>query len=605
MLKQDSQENWIDLRKPALKGLATIDDPSEIVDNEVSDIVNIVFDDGVATPRGGSVLWADKPSGETQNPLQMMVATTSDGIKYVIAVYGNNFYLRDETNSRWLLLNHTYTPASTTDHYGNLSWNNGRADDRFYFCNGVNNFARWDISLDMINGARTAGATTVTVDDATRFPTTGTLVITDGSTTITAAYTSHTGTVFTLTGALSANVADNSSITVQMVEKSGMEKGKILVKWQRRLVVGNRYGGESNFYYSNVDDPEDFSTGSGISDGGFFQLADGNGGITGLHDFGTYILIEKQDSLVTFDFQINATLSSKLEHVQPLISGFSMGPLNAESTIKVLNSLYYPTESNGISQLDPAVTGSNATTGVSNLSSRIFNYVNDLNFDNARVAYADQKIFWACSTGTVNNIILVYDLIRQAWTKFDSWNAKDIFSKSDVFYYLSRIDGKIYQGLVGQNDVDTPFLSYFYTKRYNFGKPSVPKTADVVYIEGYMTDATEFFVDVIYNELGRLATRTYQINVDTDGLFFAPLPVSSLGLFPMGLLPLGLIPVSQIGSTGIFRGYLSIPNQYGFYNIQLKFYSLSASARWAITGYSVAPNINSAIPSLMKINPND
>lgn len=602
MLKQTSEEVWLDIRKPGLGGLNTIADPSEVGDNDCTDIINMVFDSGVASPRRGSVLWASKPSAETQDPLQTMVPGTSDGLKYVIVIYGNNFYLRDETNDRWIKLNHTYTPVETTLYYGNISWNNGRGDDRQYFCNGVDNFARWNICLDFLASNHSAAATTVTLVDASRFASSGTLVVNDGSTEITATYVSKSGNVLTLSGTLGTAMTSGSSVTVEMVEKSGMEKAKIINRWQRRLVVANRYGGETNFYYSVVDDPEDFTVGGNTADGGFFQLSDGNGGLTGLHDFGTYLLLEKRDSLTQFSFQLNPDLDSKLDKVEPLISGFSMGPLNPESSIKVLNSLYYPTDSNGITVLNPRVTGSQASTLVEHISAKIFTYVNGLNFDTARVAFADQKVFWACATSSINNLVLMYDLIRQAWTKFDSWPAKDVFSKDDEFYYLSRINGNIYKGLTGQNDADVPYLASFSTKRYNFGRPSMPKTADAVYIEGYMTDATEFFVDVIYNELGRLGKITFTINDDTEGLYFAPVNLDALGQFPMELIPLGIIPDSQVGTVGIFRGYLSIPNRLAFYNLQLRFYSISANSLWSLTGYAVNPNMELAISPLMRID---
>lgn len=604
MYKSGPTDNFLELRKIGLGGLNVLDDPADIGDSDLAEAVNIVFDSGVAAPRAGSVLWADKPDGENQDALQTMVFNTSDGLEYVVAVYGNNFYLRDESAERWVKINSTYTPAETTLFYGYVSWNNGRGDDRGYFCNGTDNFARWEITLDSLASDHSAGAPTVTLVDGTRFPSGGgTLVITDGVTTEYAAYSSRTGNVFTLSGTLANSFATGSSVSMMMVEKPDMEKGRYLARWQRRLITANRYGGETNFYFSKVDDPEEFMPGNNTNDAGFFQLSDGNGGITGVYDFGEFLLVTKSESLHRFEFQLNVDLDTKLERVTPIISGASMGPIDGYNTIKVLNSLYYPTQANGFIRLDPAQTGSNTSTKVDVISRKIHPLAKRLNYSNGRVAHADQKIFWVVAEEQSNNVIVMYDLLRQAWTTFDSWLAQDLFALGDDIYYLSRINGKIYKGLTGQNDAGQPFVASLTLKRLNFGKSPLPKTADALYIEGYMTDATEFFVDVYYNELGRLRTVTYQINSDTPGLYFSPVSLNALGQYPAGLVPLGLIPDNQIGQIGVFRAYLSIPNGSAFYNIQVRLYSMSENARWTPTCLALNPDLSAAIPSLMRISP--
>jgi hypothetical protein len=44
-----------------MKGLNTLLDPSDIDDDEMADCQNIVFDNGMITPRKGSNIFASKP----------------------------------------------------------------------------------------------------------------------------------------------------------------------------------------------------------------------------------------------------------------------------------------------------------------------------------------------------------------------------------------------------------------------------------------------------------------------------------------------------------------------------------------------------------------
>ncbi len=47
---------FLNILQPGLGGLNATDDPSNIGDNELADVLNCVYDNGVASPRGGSEL---------------------------------------------------------------------------------------------------------------------------------------------------------------------------------------------------------------------------------------------------------------------------------------------------------------------------------------------------------------------------------------------------------------------------------------------------------------------------------------------------------------------------------------------------------------------
>lgn len=599
MLKKPSDlETFQESRQLAVRGLNTVDDPSDIDIKNSPDMQNVVFDSGLVSPRKGSRLYAEKPVSESNDPLQSMTVSNSIGEKFLVTIYGNNFYYRDEVNDYWVKLNNTYTPTELTLFYGYVPWNNGLGDDTLYACNGKESFVKWSIYQQELADDAFAGNTSITIDDAVPLPSTGDVVLFDGSSYVYTSYSSKLGNVLTLTAPLSGDMGSGATVVSQLIEVAGMEKGKYVITYNRRIVVSNAYQQEVKVSYSKQNDPEDFSApGSSPGDPGTFNLNDGNGQITALGDFGEYVLITKEDNMVRFEITINDAGDVQFEKITPLISGKAMGPKADSASIKILNSVYYVTPSKDIYQISPTQTGASSTSGLSNVSSPIYNYLKTLTFDKTRTAYNDQKIMWACGTGEVNNLVLVYDLIRNAWTKFLGWNAQDIFSKGNTSYYLDRTSGNIYSILSDYDDDGSSYKSYYFTKRLSFGKSSMPKTADAIYVEGYITSSTNLFAKVLFNERGSLKSETYKIS--GTGEYVTQVSVGALGQYPMGVVPLGL---TASGGIGIFHVYLSIPNMYGFYNIQVMFYSEKAGSIWAVSGISINPTADPNIPATLRLD---
>lgn len=606
MIKEKDTEKFLDIRN-FTKGWNVFDDSSMIDDGEVAEIKNATFDGGFISPRKGSELVTAKPDGESGDPLQVIVAKTSDGLEYLVTIYDNHFYLWHDDNEEWLRINQTYVPAETDLPYGYVNWNNGRGDDRLYGCNGVDNYFRWDPCVTTSSGTNSLGATTFTVTDGTRFPSTGTLVIKGSGTEFTEAYTARVGNVFTLTNTLDETVPDGSSVTIMMVEKSAIETGKVVAKHQSRLFSMNYYGGETTIWYSVQGDPEDFSTGTGIEDAGTDVLSDGNGEIKGAHDFGEFLVIEKEDSYHAFKFVISDDLASKLSQIVPILSGQSIGPLSQLSTIKIQNTLMYPTRTQGFLSAIPTLSGTNTGVNLTILSQKIQPYVKQsVDYDSCRGIGFDQKAIWAVAIegGSANTIILIYDILRNAWTKIErSWAVKDWAYKDKKLYYLDNSTGSIYQVFTeGYNDNNNPYLTEFYTKRFDFGIMARPKVQDLIYVQGFMTPMTDLFVDVLFNESGTLQKQTFQINKDTENLLMSsPITDTSGNLIP-GNVILGWVSINKIGNLSFFRCYLGINIGNGYYNLQCRVYQNKA-AFFGVTGMAFNPKEADLIPAEAVISP--
>lgn len=587
-------------------GLNTFDDPSAIGDTEISSIENMVYDGGFIQTRQGSTLLNAKPTGAGK-PLQTIVAHTSDGIDYLIGIYENNFYLYHDDNKEWIRINLTYVPTQKDKQYGFVSWNNGRGDDRLYFCNGIDDFGRWLIASGQVSGSYSVGATTITLMDSTRFPSSGTVVIkaTDGTDFI-ASFTSNANSILTLSAPIGESISDMASIAMSIDQMPDMELGKVVAKWQSRLIVANYYGGETVLWYSVLSSPEDFTTGSGIPDAGTDVIADGSGQITALNDFGSFLVIEKEDSFHTFDFTISADLGSKQSAINPILSGQSIGPMNQATVVRSLNNLMYPTRTEGFMSITPTATGGQVSVSPTIISQKIQPTVkNALDYTNCKSVVFDQKALWAVAMkGATQNVLVVYyDTLRQIWSAVDSWAVQDFAAKSGKLYYMDNTSGSIYQIFAGGfSDNNNPYTAQFATKRFDFNTLAQPKTQDLVYVQGYITAATKLYVDVLMNEGGALNTQTYLISKDTEGILLSD-PISGmLGKFIIGQLPFAWLPIEEIGDLAFFRIYLGVAIKFGAFNVQLRFYS-SNGAFFGITGVGFNPELMPVIPNKMVASP--
>jgi len=604
MIRLDEQ--WQAYKGIGVAGWNTFIEADQIQDTESPDVSNIIYRGGFLSPRPGSSLFAAKPSHATLAPLQTIEANTSDGIDYIIAVYGNQFFLRNPLTDTWVRLNPTYVPSETTLPWAYINWNNGRGDDRLYGCNGVNSFFRWDMCVTTVAVAASAGATTVTLTDATRFPTSGTVIFKSGGTEFSEAYTSKTGNVLNLTGTLNANVSIGDSVVAEMVERASMEKGKVLGKHQSRLFVCNRFGAETSGFYSVTNSPENFTTGTTVSAASSFTIADGNGGITALHDFGKFLLIEKEDSLHSFEIIVSEDLGSKLDKIQPIISGVSVGAINQQSSLKYQNSIYYPTSTEGIMMLNPTASGDSASTGLMTISQPIQNYVLEaIEFAESRVTVHKQHILWTVRrTGaSENSIVLVFDMLRKAWSRWDGFGVKDWARANGKLYYMENGSGDIIECFKNTfDDNNNPYNVSFYTKRFNFGVPAQPKVNGEIYVEGYMTPATELYADVFYNEGCLQGKMTFKLEQGTPGLLFSEPLTNALGQAVDGTLALGYVQTAQIGNVSLFRCYLGSDITVGYHNVQVRFYS-NKQAFWGITGLGFNPILNQVIDPALVVSP--
>lgn len=688
------------VNKFGLGGLNSFDEAASIEDIELADIKNMVFDDGILKNRQGSLLNLAKPTGETSNPFQMLVATNSNGVDFLIANYGVNFYLQDTTNSQWIKLNTGFTPATSGVFYGSTNWNNGTNDDRFYFGNGVDDTMKWVMAVNTVKTTTAAGDAFIELNSTTSFPASGTAIVVNAGTAFNVTYTSvgriYTATtiaftnsntitdsangfitagfiigdVINVTGSVNNNnsftvtnvvagtltvteatvteaagpsvtltaqkitrlnitgtvgqiVPAGSTVTVPIVDATAVPKGSVFTKSLGRLFVANAEGAENTLHYSISSNPESYSVSSDINSGGFYTLYKGKGGILGMTDYGQYLIIEKIDVISQFTFNVASDNSGFIVEVFPLISGDGIGPASDSEILNYMNILYYPTVGEGIVSFSPAQTGTSTGSNLNLLSQKINNLVTEqYDFSLSRTCGLAQKLYWLVALPTVgvlttvNNLVLMYDLVRasqnptlSAWTTFDNWDAVDLKPVNGILYYLSADDGALYEAYEGYQDAEdgnaVPYTSAFLSKRFNLNSPATLMKGQYIYIEGIISLNTTFYLQTLYNESGALGSQSYKIS-GTDSTITSNTFTAGMGRFIMGSPLLGGVDLETIkneSSPLFFRAYLEISQAYREHNIQLLGYSIALGSQWGISKMVLITQPEQSIETALVISP--
>lgn len=591
------QPQFFSVRKLGMGGLVTKGDPEDLEDVQSPDLKNISFDGGIVGPRFGTTLFLAAPTGETGTPTQLMKAADSNGTTYLIGVWGVHFYLLDVATPQWILLNNAYSPAKTGLYYGSANWNGGVGSDAFYFCNGKDSMMKWFQSLARLSVAASSGDATLTLVDSSNLPASGiVMVVNNSGTPFAVTYSANavsTG-ILTVTGTVGQNVNAGNAVTAAMIQMSGMPVGKIVrvstLQSAPRLFVANGFQKESTLYFSKSTNQEDFSTNSDPSTGGSSVITKGEGGILDLIDFGLFFVIIKQNSFTQYYFAIDTTNNSLIVQASPIEYGESVLPIGLRASIIAENDYYYPTKSQGIYQFVPSSTGTSTSTQNNPISDDVFQLLQGLiDFSSGAAAFYRRQLFWACSTiPGVNNLLLIRDLVWNAWTLWDNINAVDLQELNDLLYFLCSDDGGLYFYDVNsfqdaRNGQPIGFDTYMFTKRYDFGVPGNPTEQNAAILTGYITSNTKLYIDVLYGEAGSLGVSTYVIDGSN------PQYVTQVPLFGIGRASLGQNPIggSQMGTIGFYRVALDLLRSIRPYTLQVKYYTNNIGDQWGTMGLSV------------------
>jgi hypothetical protein len=331
----------------------------------------------------------------------------------------------------------------------------------------------------------------------------------------------------------------------------------------------------------------------------------GEGGILDIQDFGSYLAIIKDNSIVQAAFYVDTTNDTSFMVCTPAIFGESIFPVGQQTDLTIENALLITTPQ-GIYQFTPSSTGAQLTTTLTPFSDNILSFFQkgSLSFSNGRMEFLNRLLFVLCSSiPGVNDLVLVNDFVwGNNWTMWNNLNAVDVKESGGMLYFLCNDDGGLYyydqtsfQDFRKGNPIG--YETDLYTKRYDWGESANPKTQSMAMVQGYITQNTKLYCDILYNEGGSLALSTYIIDgSNTD--YVSQVPIYTPGRVSLGQNPLG---GAQVGTIGVFRVYLDLLNRIGAHVIQAHFYTSNPGDQWGITEFAANPEVNEQIPTELKL----
>jgi hypothetical protein len=371
--------------------------------------------------------------------------------------------------------------------------------------------------------------------------------------------------------------------------------GNVVLVWLGHLVIATSQG---LVVFSKAGDPLDFT-------GAFSGVSDGLGGrITDMRTFGQFFMAATQDEMEVGQAIVNPTFTAIGVFFTSYLAGQGMGAISSAGVILYNNQYYYPTLTNGILALTPSFTGTSSSAGIEVLTDVIQNLYKSFTFERGRAF--NRKLYWVVSTAATpespaQTYYLVYDMVRKAFTLCQHPSIDAVIYKDQLC--LFGTDGNIYQGEYDsyEDEIGGESVGYLveaFSKRYDFGDPSLPKDALYCMVQGRILTGTTLYVDILYNEGGSLGKQTYKIVGEPSSSYFTLPAWSTLGSSPFAVQVLG----GGNLAVGDYRVYLQLNKSFKAHNFQLRFYTEKAGSYWTVG--IVSPNVElSTIPTENVISP--
>jgi len=542
---------------------------------------NVVINDGdrIANRKGFEQFGDVSASTTAGTSLHSFVRRS--GVETLLRAYGTVLEYYHTGTSAWENLNDGYTTGLTfgfADHVVNTD-----ASDFVYFCNGADNYSRWNGAFTQLNGALSGGEGTITVDSTAAFTNSGTIRI--GTTDVT--YSGKTATTFTGCSGTPA-AADDAAVAQAVTEYASNPQGNILLVEKTRMYVANVEDNEQGLYYSAIADATDFtfSAPRSADEGGIIDTPEGGGGITGLGVQEDVIYVGKPTLWKSVQFTQTGTATElDLPVIKPIVRSSDVGPLSSKAVFSVGSALFYVSSDGALKSVTRAAVVDFAEPN--QVSDPIVNLIKGYTFNDAAGVFFKRKVYIACKSegATVNDTVLVYNWEKRAWEPpIVGWNVADWAIHNDNLHFISSLTPNVYKAETGlEDDTDGEYTCIARFPYQNYGAPQTQKHFQYYFLEGYISQGTTLTITERYNYLGgdgEIATTftgtetTYIVN---------SLDENVLATQPLGTQPLGLTISDNDAPNGLlkFRIYLRTSKQ-PFYEASFEVKSTGVGQEWEI-----------------------
>lgn len=596
----DDTAKWVNYN--GFSGYQTKQDPSKVADGASPQGQNTTINDGdrISIRTQGYEMFptTDAVSTGTSPIISMHTFRQRDGRNIMMRSYSTYLEYFNTYNSQWEVLKGGYTSAQT---FGFADINiNTDASPYVYFGNASEDFSRWTGSHSELNGAVTIGASTVTVDDAEDFPSSGTIVFCGTE----HAFSSRNTTTFTLSGTATVDCANNKGVAQAVQTYSGNPKGNIYLAYDNRLLIAGITTTTQAVYFSGYGDATNFAGATLVSastdaDPDIFNLAEGGGAVTGMALDERNLYIFKRSLIYA------VTLTDTDYDIQPLKpfdgKGQTTGAVNQKSIFTGHNAVFFITPDNQIMSLQRVEQIDYPQ--IKPISDIIKPTTDVMDFTNsAGVVYKDRAYFSVKDTtdASQNNTVLVWNTKDMTWdSPILGWNANEwtVYDNgtSEDLYYGSSFTNNTFKITNDPIDGDYDTVANYRTKQYDFGMPYGMKQLADVYVDGYIAENTTLNINLLLDEDGFTQTFSTTVNGNiTNPYIYNSSAYNVFGLSPFGYQRFG--SNEDLSGKHRFRVYLgkdfrAVP----FYSAQLEFASDGQNQQWEILNYAFKVRQN-AVP---------
>jgi len=425
----------------------------------------------------------------------------------------------------------------------------GVGDNNLYMGNAIEVIRRWSGAVAVVDSANTTDTvlafksqTDGTSAEALNFPTSGTVIFSDGTT---KAYTGRSGLTLTgLSGLDALSLSDGDPVALKP-ETSGFTSaplGNIFLLKDSQLFIAGDPGNPNALFGSKIGDVRDFGFSSpAVADDGFVIKFWGKK-ISGLANKGEYVAVLKENEGKQLRFVKQRSSTDTILTLPKIDHGFSgskLGAVNQKSVINLDNDVIFSCLQSGLRRLT-RFAGNEIDEPESLMDAIEPDFVN---FDQTEPASGvfEQRLFLAlrsASTLTGNDLVIIKDM-RDDWiSTFKGINASAFYIFEGKLYYHDaftkntyRMNTDEYSDFDGTNFFD--YLTNWKSKFFDYGFPEHFKELRRIFIEGFITPNTT--INVKFNMDGKLGISQVIKTIVGTANYVQKLPSIALGRNPFGI----------------------------------------------------------------------
>lgn len=347
----------------------------------------------------------------------------------------------------------------------------------------------------------------------------------------------------------------------------------LYAKWfHNQLYVGGISGSPNNIQFSDLGDPEDFSTGQS----GTLAINPNDGDyITGLGILNDELMIFKSQrvwSLTGF-----GTSALTLSNLNERLSGF--GTLSHRSIVNTGNDLLYLGFLGDIPHIRSLrrTREANIIDGgiVSDDIEGTMNGLNKAQLSLVAGVFDGRNAWFAVPNGasTTNSLVVMFDTITKGWVRHTGinaavWDSFVVSNTPQIYFGEAGTNSLVYVMDTSTSDNGTSINFSITTRRYGGDKPESKKKWKYLYVSA--EEVGDYDITIDYSQDGFTYDNLGTLNLTGTGAVFDNI----------------VLDTSKLGSTDVKKKRFSIPKLKSYYT-QFQMYDDSATSSVKIRDWEV------------------